>query len=189
MFDRTNFISAAIADTQSTIRATDVKVAAILVGVLAPLASTNRIFSHLEHFGLQSPRLFFMLLVIAFLLAWLMALITLARAIGAIDNPSHHIINTGNCKGTFYAGDLYSLGFLDAFFNRDIIRASKDPRSFAAQLPTNSTEIEVELVFEQMKLVYIRDAKLNRLKWGYCFSLIWLSLGIVIFLSSKYFIS
>lgn len=188
MHNKIDFVSAAIADTQTTIHATDVKIAAILVGILAPLANTSSIFSHLDHFGIQSPRWFFIAIVILFLLAWLLALIALVRAIGAIDNPSQHIINTSNCKGTFYGGGLYTLSIVDVFLNRDIIKALQDPKSFAAKLPANDAEIEVELVFEQMKLAYIRDVKLNRLNWGLRFSLIWLVLGISIFLSSKYLI-
>lgn len=188
MHSKIDFVSAAISDTQATIRALDVKVAALLVGILAPLANLNRIFSHLGHFEHESPWWLFMAVVISFLLAWLLALIALVRAIGAIDNPSQHIINTANCKGTFYGGGLYKLSIVDVFLNRDIITASKDPQSFAAQLPANESEIEVELVFEQMKLAYIRDVKLNRLNWGLRFSLLWLVLGIGIFISSKYLI-
>ncbi len=189
MHSKLDFVSAAIVDTQATIRAIDVKVAALLVGILAPLANINRIFTHLDHFALQSPRLPFMIIVVSFLLAWLLALIALVRAIGAIDNPSQHIINTSNCKGTFYGAGLYNLSIVDVFCNRDIIKASKDPQSFAAQLPANDSEMETELVFEQMKLAYIRDVKLNRLGWGLRFSQLWIALGIVVFLSSKYLIS
>ena len=188
MPNRIDFLYAAITDIQSTIRAIDVKVAAILVGVLAPLANTNRIFAHLGHFGFQSPRWLFMALVVSFLLTWVLALTALVRSIGAIHNPSQHIINTSNCKGTFYGGGLYTLSIIDVFLNRSIIKASKDPQSFAAQLPTNDTEIEVELVFEQLKLAYIRDMKLNRLNWGLRFSQFWLVLGVGIYLSSKYLI-
>lgn len=188
MPSKLDFVSAAIVDTQATIRAIDVKVATLLVGILAPLANINRIFAHLDHYVLQSPRLVFVTIVVSFLLAWLLALIALIRATGAIDNPAHHIINTSNCKGTFYGGGLYNLSIVDVFCNRNIIKASKDPQSFATQLPANDAEMETELVFEQMKLAYIRDVKLNRLGWGLRFSLIWLAVGIGVFLSSKYLI-
>jgi ABC-type multidrug transport system fused ATPase/permease subunit len=188
MHNKLDFVSAAILDTQSTIRAIDVKVAALLVGIVAPLPNINRIFFHLNHFGVQSPRMFFYGVVVLFLLSWLLALIALVRAIGVIDNPAQHIINASNCKGMFYAGGLYSLGIADVFFNRNIMKASKDLHSFVAQLPDNEPEIETELVFEQMKLAYIRDIKINRLRWGLQFSLLWLVLGIAIYLCSKYLI-
>lgn len=188
MNSKVEFMFAAIADTQATIRAIDIKVATLIVGVLAPLANTNRIFFHLDHVGLQSPQCLCMTIVVLFLLAWLLALAALVRAIGAIDNPSQHIINTGSCKGTFYRGGLYTLSIVDAFLDRDIIKASTDLPSCVAQIPATETEIENELVFEHMKLAFIRDVKLNRLKWGLRFALIWLALGIGIFLHSKYIV-
>lgn len=41
MDKKANFIAAAILDTQATIRAVDVKVAAFLVAILAPLGNVN----------------------------------------------------------------------------------------------------------------------------------------------------
>lgn len=186
MDKKADFIAAAILDTQATIRAVDVKVAAFLVAILSPLGNVNRIFAHLGHFGNQSPRWIFLFIVVAFLVTWVFALVALVRAIGAIDNPSRHIINSSSLKGSFYAGGLYKLGIVDVFLNREIIKASTDPMTFAAQIPGTSAEMEVELVFEQMKLVYIRDIKFNRLNWGMRFSLAWLVLGIGIFVFSKY---
>jgi len=186
MDKKTDFIAAAICDTQATIRAVDVKVAALLVGLLAPLANVNRVFGHLGHFGSQSPRWLFFTITVTFLVAWVLALIALVRAIGAIDNPSRHIINSGSCTGAFYAGGLYTLGVIDVFLNREIIKASTDPQTFAARIPSTEAAMESELVFEQMKLAYTRDIKLKRLDWGMRFSFVWLVLGIGIFIFSKY---
>lgn len=186
MDNRKDFIAAAILDTQATIRSIDVKVAALLVAVLTPLANTNRVFGHLSHFGTMSPKWLFLTLAITFLGAWIAAFTALVRSIGAIDNPATHIINSGSLTGSFYSGGLYKMGLLDVFLNRDLIKASKDPVSFLAAIPNDAASIEKELAFEHMKLVYIRETKLNRLNWGLKFSLIWLVLGIGIFLSSKY---
>jgi hypothetical protein len=186
--NRMDFIAAAILDVQATIRAIDVKIAALLVGVLAPLASVSRVFAHLDHFGKQTPGWLSLTIVALFLLFWFLALVALVRAIGAVDNPAVNIINTSSCKGAFYGGNLYKFNLLDVFIDRDVIKASKDPQSFAAQHPTKEADIEAELIFEQMKLIYIRDIKLNRLKWGLRFSLVWLALGILIFLASHYLV-
>jgi hypothetical protein len=186
MNNRTEFIVAAIKDTQATIRAIDVKVAALLVVILAPFASISRIFAHIQHISDQSPRWIYIFLVVTFLAAWAFALISLVRAIGAIDNPSKHLINTNSVTGSFYAGGLYEFGVLDVFLNRSVIKASTDPQNFAEKIPTTVAEIESELVFEQMKLAYIRDVKVHRLNWGLQFSSVWFGLGIGIFLASKY---
>jgi hypothetical protein len=186
MHNKATFLAAAIADTQATIRAIDVKVAAILVGLLAPLQNLHRVFAHLENFAGQSPRWAYISASVAFVICWLLALFALVRAIAAIDNPAKHIINNANCNGVFFAGGLYGLKVSDAFLNRDEIKASKDPVSFAALLPTNDAEIERELVFEHMKLAYIRDVKMHRLKWGVTFSILWIVVGVAIYLASKY---
>jgi hypothetical protein len=186
MHNKSTFLAAAITDTQATIRAIDVKVAAILVGLLAPLQNLHRVFSHLENFSGESPRWAYISASSAFVACWLLALFALVRAIAAIDNPAKHIINNGNCTGAFFAGGLYGLKIPDAFFNREEIKASKDPLSFAALLPVDETEIERELVFEHMKLAYIRDVKMHRLKWGVTFSILWVILGVAIYLASKY---
>lgn len=188
MNDQNNFVSAAILDIQATIRALDVKVSALLVGILAPLANVGRVFWYLDHFRTQSPHWLFLLIFAIFLATWVLALLALVRAIGAVDNPAEHIINSNKQRGTFYSAGLYKLGLIDVFINRDIIKASKDPQSFAADLPKSDDEIELELVFEQMKLAYIRDIKLKRLCWGQRFAFIWFTLGIFIFLYSKYWI-
>lgn len=188
MDKRTDFIAEAISDIQATIRAIDVKVTAILVVILAPFTNINRIFAHLGHFGIQSPRWIFLSIVVLFLTTWVLALAALVRAIGAIDNPSRHVTNPDFATGSFYASGLYILGIMDVFMNRSIIKSSIDQQSFAAQVPTTSEGIERELIFEQMKLAYIRDIKLNRLNWGLRFSLVWFVLGTGIFLSSKYLV-
>lgn len=189
MEGRVEFVLEAIRDIQATIRAVDVKVAALLVGLFAPLGSINRIFAHLTHFGHQSPRCLFLSVAILFVLTWLFALTSLVRAIGAIDNPREHILDADGFKGAFYGGGLFpTLGWLDVFLNRNVVKSKKDPQSFLLLVPKTTEQIEKELVFEQLKLIYIRDVKLLRLRWGYRFSALWLALGIGIFLSSRYLI-
>jgi len=188
MENKLDFLTSSISDIQATIRAIDVKVAALLVVLLTPFQNLNRIFSHIDHFRSKPDNLILLIIVILFIFSWFISLVALVRAIGAIDNPSRHIINSSNCNGTYYGAGLYQLGFLDVFLNRDIIRASKDPQSLSALIPNNKQNIEIELVFEQMKLIYIRDIKINRLRYGGNFFSIWFILGVLIFISSRYFI-
>jgi hypothetical protein len=188
MNDRAAFLAGSIADMQATIRAVDVKVAAILVALLIPLQNLHRVFGHIKHFCNVSPRWPAVCIVILFLSTWLLGFVSLVRAISAIDNPAGHIINRNHVKGSFFLGGLYPLKFLDAFFNRSIIMAKHDPATIQANLPQSSEDVEAELVFEQMKLAFIRDVKINRLFWGLALSLVWLFLGIAIFISSKFVI-
>lgn len=189
MDNKSTFINAAIADTQGTIRAIDVKVGAIIVAILLPIQNLHRVFAHLNHLSTQSPRFIFLVAAVAFVATWLLALMTLVRALGAIDNPAKHVINSSGARGTFYSGGLYPLGMSDAFFNRSIIRASQDSASFLLQLPATTAEIENELAFEHMKLIYVRDIKLKRLYWGLRLSEAWLLIGVLSYLCSKYTLS
>lgn len=180
------FILAAINDTQATIRAIDIKVAAILVAIMAPLQNVHRVVKHLEKFSSSTPTYIHGLIIVLFLVTWLLALICLVRAISAVDNPSSHIISSSGQSGIYFSGGLFSVKFFDAFINRDIIKANKDPASFFAMIPNQDDMIAKELAFEQMKLVYIREIKMNRLRWGLNFSQTWFVLGVAIYVTSKY---
>lgn len=185
--DKTDFIKEAIKDTQGTIRAVDVKVGALLVGLLTPIANTHRVFAHIDHLVKHQPICYLSWVVVfLFVVTWLLALFALVRAISVTDDPRHHIINSGDLKGSFYGGSLYSPQFLDVFLERSILKASKDPKSYLDSLPSTPEDIEAELVFEHMKIVFIRQIKFNRLKWGLRLSLVWLTIGVIIYLWSRY---
>jgi hypothetical protein len=182
------FTQFAISDIQATIRAIDVKVGALLVLVLAPFSAISKVFYHIDKLCCCHPKFIFIVISVAFFATWLLALTSLVRAISALDNPACHIINSQTQKGTFYGGGLYIFGILDALFNRDIIKANKDVATFSKDIPCTEEDIALELVFEQMKVIYIRDIKANRLKWGIRFASSWLILGICIYLSSRYLV-
>jgi len=55
MDSRSEFILAAINDAQATIRSIDVKVAALLTGLLIPIASIGKIWSYLIQLSVIPP--------------------------------------------------------------------------------------------------------------------------------------
>lgn len=188
MNDRATFLAGSLADMQATIRAVDVKVAALIVCLLAPLQNVHRVFKHLAHFTDWSIRWPAMIVVILFLLTWVVAFVALVRAIAAVGNPAAHIRGAQGANGAF---------FLPAQFNFSRLHAVRNPRDLLSRqaladvhnnLPADA-DIEAVLVFEQMKLAYIRDLKLFRLDWGLKLSLLWLLLGILIYIGSKFVIT
>jgi hypothetical protein len=187
--NRVAFIQSAMKDVQATIRAIDTKVAALLVLLLLPFAKIDRIFAHIDRLHCSQPKYLFLPLSIAFLGAWLISLISLVRAIGALDNPASHIPNSHKQKGTYYGGGIFNFCILDAFINRKSVKAHRDAAAFLKDIPQSVEDIELELVYDFMKTVYIRDLKANRLRWGMRVAGIWLLLGIYIFLASRYFIN
>jgi len=185
MDKKSDFILAAIVDIQATIRAVDVKIAALLVGLLAPVANLDKVFHVFDKVHSKDPKIMLAAMLI-FLLLWLLAASSLAMAIGAISNPAPRINGHEAMKGAFYAGYLFEFGILDVFLNRGLVRANKDIDKFDEDIPINSVEIERELVFEQMKVAYIRDIKLQRFKWGFRLSCTWVLISTLICVYSKY---
>ena len=186
MDDKTSFLAGSILDTQTTIRAIDVKIGAILVGLLAPFASFGRVWEHFMHICRVDPAFLGIGLSMVFFLTWILSVFSLVRALSAIDNPAIHIINSGKYRGSFYGGGLYIFGLWDAFFNRPMIKASKDVGTIVSEAPDTKDQIIEELAFEQLKLVYIRDIKLFRLETGINLALVWLGVGVISFLYSKF---
>lgn len=186
MDNKAQFILAAINDTQAIIRAVDVKVAALLTGMLIPLSSLGKMWSHLSNIYSfsQSNAVFFVGAV--FFLIWLITVFSLVRTMSAIDNPASHIVNSSGCKGAFYGGGLYEFGWLDVVLNRSIVKAGKDVASFSRDYPVTENEIESELSFEHMKLIYIREIKLHRFKCSMRIATMWLLLGLGIYSCSKF---
>ncbi len=185
MIKKGDFILAAINDTQATIRAIDVKVAALLTGLLIPLSSLGKIWAHLAHVYSASNSNLTILVGAIFVTAWLIAVLSLVRTMSAIDNPSVHIVNSNKYKGSFYGGGLFEFGWPDVLMNRRIIKAGKDVSSFSQDYPVNDEDVISELTFEHMKLVYIREMKLHRLKYSVRIATFWLITGLGIYVYSK----
>lgn len=185
MLNKLDFIYASIADTQATIRAVDVKIGALLVAVLMPFSNLGRICAHFQNISQNYNETLALVLLVLFFCVWILSIITLIRGLSAVDNPAKHIVNSENYKGSFYGGNLYNFGILDCFLNRSVIKADKDVSTFELDIPDNKNKIEGELAFEQMKLIYIRDAKFHRLKWGINFASIWFALGLTSYVISK----
>lgn len=183
---RIAFIQSAINDIQATIRAIDVKVGALFILVIAPFSSLARVFAHVDNLCGRSPKCLFVIISLVFFSSWFLALASLVRAIGALDNPAIHIISSVNQKGAYYGGGLYRLGVIDVLINQKEIKSEKDLVNFVNDIPFLHEDIIKELAFEQMKVIYIRDIKANRLKWGVRFSVVWLLFGSAIFLASRY---
>lgn len=184
--DRSEFILAAINDAQATIRSIDVKVTALLAGLLIPLSSLGKIWNHLSHIHSLDHPYFTVLIGALFFLAWLIAVFSLVRTVSAIDNPAKHILNSGHYKGIFYGAGLFGFGALDVLLNRPIIKGSTDVASFSKDYPASEEEVVSELSFEHMKLIYIREFKLHRFKYSMKIATTWLLLGLSIYFYSKF---
>ncbi len=177
------FAKAALDDCQLTIRALDVKCGAVLVLLLAPLASASSIFDSLEAIT-SLPLAYF--LGGLFFGTWALSLFSLIRGLSPLDNPSLHILDYKGLTGAFYRSGLFKFGFFDALLRRKVIISKMKVPDAVAELPKDEAAVVDELTFEHMKLCYIRDIKIRLLKWGIGFAEIWVLTGSVIYLLARY---
>lgn len=186
MSTQVGFIKAALDDTQLTIRALDVKVGAILILLLAPFPALGRIFAALEQIFNIQPRFLMIGLCCLFILCWALAIITLVRGLAPLDNPANHIGSPGMAVGVYYGSGLFKFAFVDALLNRDVIQATKPLSTVISQFPSDESGVISELIFEHMKLCYIREVKITLLRNGIRIVQFWLFLGALVFLLARY---
>lgn len=165
------FLKDSITDCQSNIRSIDVKIAAILAGLVAPLSIFDKIDSLFNQLSGLNPIIFcfkikvsaILYIILAFF--WVASVSILIFGISAIQNPSKHILRLDPIKysGSFYGANLFKTRFLDSFYNRKELRSQKDLEEIQTSLPHDEQSILNELTFEYLKLIYIRDIKYLRL--------------------------
>lgn len=155
-----NFLIASIGDIQNTIRALDAKIIAIFVIILLPFTQIDLlicIYSHLINDYFYWGRV----LLFLFVISWLISITFSFLCILSIDNPKQIITNDCEAKGVFYGSNLFSFSFKNIMFNSPLI-SKPSLNQYLTDFSDNN--IMKELIFEQMKLVFIRDLKTKRQK-------------------------
>lgn len=186
MDKKIEFIYDSIHDIQSTIRAIDTKIATLLIVTGIPLANLEKIINYLGKFLYKVAPVLGYTLIFFLVLSWILSFAAALRAISAIDNPLKHIINSERFKGVYYSGNLYKTGFLDVFFNRDVLKTSKNVDDHYQDFPEQDIDIVKELIFEQMKLAYIRDIKICRFNFSIKATYFWFVISLIIYFWSKF---
>jgi len=177
MESRQTFLYQSIADLQGTIRAIDIKIGYLLLIVFTPLFALDKIQPLLSEMfresWVQSS------LVGAIIALWILAIFVQFMALVAITNPTNKVPGAGKL-GSFFSGDLYRLGVVDAFANRNT-KARRTVKEEVGSLPDTEEKIVEELTFEKMKLAYIRSIKSKRANTAIFLTVSWLSASLVSF--------
>ncbi len=181
MEPNSEFLLASIQDIQSTIRAIDYKVSASLAGLLAPFAVIGKIHNTFVVLVMRAQYMGSISAII-FCLLWALTLFFLLLAIAPIDNPAKHIDGNNKARGSFYGGGLFSINFCDSFFNRKGTQSTISLFDYSKTFTNDESELFTELVFEQMKLVYIRDKKMIRFRFALLSAIGWLVVGVAVYL-------
>lgn len=159
----TEFLYQSIADAQGTIRAIDTKLGFLFVVVFLPVVAIPKIQ---DVHSLTEDIWWYVALSIAVVGLWLAALFFLYRALVSIKSPALSIENLEVTNGdSFYNGELFTLNPYDAFVNKKQ-KSNKTVANKVEELPTNEDELVKILMYESLKLAYIRDLKM--LRSNYC---------------------
>lgn len=175
--DKPVFLQSAIQDTQQNIRAIDFKIGALLAGCIVPFPQIRTIYEFLNSNNLWHQQ------ALAWLIfcIWLVTVLILLAALSAIDNPSKHINDGYAQKGYYYGGGTFKFNLVNGFFRTDI-RTNRTVEGYVEDLQEETFYIMKELAFEHLKLIYIRDLKLYRLKFAVALIACLITIGSISFL-------
>ena len=181
MDDKINFITNAILDTQATIRAIDAKLGAVIAGSLLPFSVMEKIWSHIGEVSKTISPYLGCTLGFFFFSVWIISIFLLIKTLSAIDNPVDHIKGNKLPNGSFYSGGIFGFKFKDYFFYDTSVKSKYIVQEQVLRYPTSKEDVVNELSFEHLKLIYIRDVKLHRLRGSLMACFIWFFFGILIY--------
>lgn len=167
------FLYQSLSDTQAIIRATDVKLGFLFAIILLSITVFGDIYSVTLNIVNESKLMIAGLGLIAIL--WFLSFYTLFLGVVAISNP-YRSVPGKKAKGTFHGGELFKFKITDRFINRPVLSKSTVD-DFIKALPDNDAEIIQELVFEKIKITYIRDIKTTRASQCVILTFLWITLG------------
>ncbi|HEX8288742.1 MAG TPA: hypothetical protein VF556_12130 [Pyrinomonadaceae bacterium] len=180
---RFEFLNASITDIQNVIRAVDTKVGFLLVFQGIPISGLSKIYSVLYalffRYELTWWKFIVFIYICLFITSWALSFLTAVRVLTSIHNPKDHIKDAPNNHGSFFVGGLFKLSPKELFITRKSLKSSIGFTDFANNSPQDLEQVISVLIFEQMKLAYIRDIKIFRQNWAFIFTVVWLLIGFV----------
>lgn len=169
-----NLLISSINDIQNTIRSFDNKIIAVTVILSLPL---TKILTILKSFSTHP------FIVIIILLTWGIGYTACLQVLLSIDNPNKHI-KGDTPLGIFYSGGLFKIELLKSMFSKSTI-SKTSYKEHRKKFNLETKEIIDELVFEQMKLAYIRDLKSKRQQLAIFTTLLWMLCGLYLITVTK----
>jgi hypothetical protein len=180
---RLDYLYAALEDTQETIRAIDIKSGFLFLLLCAPAPVVDKIIDAAPNFQ-QAPVLL-RLLIISTSIVWALSGFALFMAVAAIGNAASRTRGAVP-SGTYFGADIFNLDWTDSFTDRGRY-ANFDVISEAARLPKDETAIIEELVYEKIKLTYIRQLKMKRFDTASRLAAVWAPMAIITSLVCRFY--
>jgi hypothetical protein len=165
-----NFIYKAIEDAQQTVKFTDTKttMAFIALGIFVSMIGTGLPnFAKYYWYMPEFIQIIFVVAITIFLVCVGASIFLTVKVITPRSNPSNHlIIKEYKPKGLFYIWEL-NYHWKDGFIDRKEIKLQTSFEDYHKRLLEikETIDIEKELIFELLKVSYIRELKIVRLKY------------------------
>lgn len=154
-----DFYLSSIVDIQGTIRSIDSKLFGTIVLLLLPFTEFDSIVTIFQLL-IQKFKCFGSWLTVLMIISWYCAFMFSFMGMFSISNPSKKIRNSGNL-GKFFNPNQFGISIFQVIWPKSVYS-----KATMAQVLKKShlTEKEIlkELVFEQMKLSFVRDLKMKR---------------------------
>lgn len=180
MESKSTFCYQAITDIQTTIRAIDTKIGFLIVIIFIPIAGIKEIVTVYSSIASSSQCLSIIMWLIA--CAWVATIAILFRALVSIRNPADSV-KDNDASGVFFNSSHYNMGGIDCLFNFPI-KSSVSLNEATLNIPDDDSVLLKELVFEKMKLEYIRDIKIRRCSAASVLMLVWIASGVSLYVYS-----
>ena len=179
MNPKLEFLYRSLEDTQGTIRALDVKLGAILLVLIVPMGELDGIYEKVSTLVISSS--LWSVLVGIFCVCWSGAVWTVFAGLVAIGD-ARATISGSIPEGTFFGGGYFDFCWKDAFFNWEK-KSNQRLKEAGGDIPNDDSAICEELIFEKMKLAYIRGIKIKRAQFGAVLALVFIFIGAAIWIA------
>ncbi|GKW23667.1 hypothetical protein PEC311524_12610 [Pectobacterium carotovorum subsp. carotovorum] len=179
MDKKIEFLYQSIGDIQNTIRAIDVKIGFLFVIAFMPITLIKDISESTLLLWKQYD--ICKLLISTVFISWIFSILYLFLTLTSISNPTSGI-HGSKPQGLFYGDGVFKIEYS---FIGSIVKAKSNytVKEIYDMLPDDS-QITNELIYEKMKLTYIREMKFCRYSICTRFIYIWLSLSIGLYFYS-----
>jgi hypothetical protein len=145
--EKEKFITNSIIDIQNTIRTIDLKIFGTITFFLIPITEFEEISLSIK--CILNEEIYWLNTIILFsFMFWVFGILISFMGLFSIKNPAKQVLNRDNLnlKGIYYSADNFKINI------SEIIDSYKQ----------KELDFENELIYEKVKLTYIRDLKIIR---------------------------
>ena len=160
--EKEKFITNSIIDIQNTIRTIDLKIFGTITFFLIPITEFEEISLSIK--CILNEEIYWLNTIILFsFMFWVFGILISFMGLFSINNPAKQVLNRDNLnlKGIYYSANNFKINIFNSFFTNKI-KSTIDISEIIDSYKQKELDFENELIYEKVKLTYIRDLKIIR---------------------------